>query len=290
MFNWDGITEFVAVAETSSFTAAAKQLNISTAQVSRQISLLESRLATKLFYRTTRKVTITDAGSVYYEHCRRILDGLEEAERAVTEYQSTLRGRIRITAPYTFGESRIAPILNDFMLLYPELSIEVTYSNRKLDLIESGYDLAIRLGRLQSSSLKGLRLADRQLLVCAAPQYLAKQGTPQTLAELEQHSCIQGTIDSWRFINDQREIELKIKSRLQYNGGGSVTDAAIKGLGIIQIPDYYVKQALRDGQLVTLLDDFRPQSEGIWALYPNNQFIPMKVRTLIDYLKENINL
>ena len=290
MFDWEGITEFVAVAETSSFTAASKQLNISTAQVSRQISLLEARLATKLFYRTTRKVTITDAGSVYYEHCRRLLDGLEEAERAVNEYQGTLRGRIRLTAPYTFGESRIAPLLNDFMLLYPELSIEVTYTNRKLDLIESGYDLAIRLGRLQSSSLKGSRLANRQLLVCASPDYLAKHGTPQTPAELEHHSCIQGTLDSWRFRDGKREIEIKVKSRLQYNGGGSVTDAAIKGLGIIQIPDYYVSEALNEGKLVTLLEHYQPPTEGVWALYPNNQFISTKVRTLIDYLKENIDL
>lgn len=290
MFNWDGITEFVAVAETESFTTASKQLGISTAQVSRQISTLEDRLATKLFYRTTRKVKITEAGQVYYEHCRRLLDGLEEADRAVTEYQRTLRGTIRLTAPYTFGEDRIAPLLNDFMLIYPELSIEMTYTNRKLDIVDAGYDLAIRLGKLQDSSLKATRLANRHLYICASPDYLAKNGTPISISDLENHCCIQGTLEAWRFKEDNREREVKIRGRIKYNGGQSLTDAALKGLGLIQIPDYYVKQHINEGKLIPVLEAFQPSLEGVWALYPNSQFITTKIRTLIDYLKENIAL
>ena len=146
MFAWEGVTEFVAVAETESFTQAAKRLGISTAQVSRQVSALERRLATKLFHRTTRKVSATEAGQVYFEHCRQVLDGLQEAERAITHLQSAPRGKLRITAPVTYGEKTIAPLVNDFLLSYPEVEVELTLTNRTLDLVAEGYDVAVRMG------------------------------------------------------------------------------------------------------------------------------------------------
>ncbi|MDX1268756.1 MAG: LysR family transcriptional regulator, partial [Oceanisphaera sp.] len=167
MFIWEGVSEFVAVAEMESFTGAAKRLGISTAQVSRQISALETRLSTKLFYRTTRKVSVTEAGQIYYQHCRQVLDGLEEAERTITNLQLAPRGKLRLTAPVTYGEKTIAPLVNDFVLRYPELEVQMRLTNQKLDLVAEGYDLAVRLGKLEDSSMMARRLASRTQYVCA---------------------------------------------------------------------------------------------------------------------------
>lgn len=290
MFNWEGITEFVAVAETESFTASAEQLKISTAQVSRQISALESRLSTKLFYRTTRRVSITEAGSLFYQHCRQLLDGLEEAERALTQLQSTPRGKLRLTAPTTFGESRIAPLINDFALLYPDLEIECVFTNQKIDLVDSGFDLAIRLGKLDSSSMMAKRLAVRKLYVCASPTYLSNYGEPHSLAELEQHNCLRGTLQYWRFEENGQEHNIKIHGRLSFNSGTALVDAALKGLGLVQLPDYYVQEHINQRRLIPLLQNDQPSDEGIWALYPNNRFVSPKVRMLIDYLSNNLSL
>lgn len=290
MFSWEGITEFVAVAETESFTSASQNLNISTAQVSRQISALETRLSTKLFYRTTRKVSITEAGQVYYQHCRQLLDGLEDAERALTQLQSAPKGKLRVTAPTTFGESRIAPVLNDFASLYPELSIECFFTNQKIDLVDSAYDLAIRLGKLDDSSMMAKRLSVRKLFVCASPSYLADHSAPHTLAELDDHNCLQGTLQYWRFHDRGQERNIKIHGKLSFNSGTALLDAALKGLGLVQLPDYYVQESIETGQLVPLLQNFQPSDEGIWALYPHNRHLSPKVRMLIDYMSSNLSI
>lgn len=289
MFNWEGVTEFVAVAETGSFTAAAKRLEISVAQVSRQISALESRLATKLFYRTTRKVTVTEAGQVYYQHCRQVLDGLEEAERTLTNMQRTPRGKLKITAPTTYGENRIAPLLNDFIRLYPELELDCHFTNQKVDLIDYGYDLAIRLGKLEDSSLMAKRLASRRQYVCASPAYLAANGEPHLLSELDQHNCLRGTLEYWRFQESGQERNVKVNGNIHFNSGQALTDAALKGLGIAQLPDYYVKEYLDAGSLVEVLTNHQPTDEGIWALYPQNRHLSPKVRMLVDFLSEQLD-
>ncbi len=164
LYNWEGIAEFVTVAETQSFTLAAKKLGISTAHVSRQVSDLESRLATKLLHRTTRKVSITEAGTIYYQRCRQLLDDLQEAEHAVNDLHSKPTGKLKITAPITFGELIIAPLINNFIARYPELEVELQLSNQKMDLVAEGYDLGIRQGQLEDSSMMAKRLATRTLL------------------------------------------------------------------------------------------------------------------------------
>lgn len=199
MYRWEGVNEFVAVAETESFTRAASRLGVSTAQVSRQVSSLEARLSTRLFYRTTRRVSATEAGQIYYQHCRQVLDALEQAERSITNMQLVPRGRLRLTAPVTYGEKSIAPLVNDFVARYPELDVEMNLTNQTLDLVAEGYDLAVRLGKLEDSSLMARRLASRTLYVCASPAYLSAHGTPHSLSELEHHNCLQGNLDYWRF-------------------------------------------------------------------------------------------
>ncbi|SDI63728.1 DNA-binding transcriptional regulator, LysR family [Ferrimonas sediminum] len=288
MSDWSGVSEFVAVSETESFTAAGKRLGISTAQVSRQITALEARLAAKLFYRTTRKVSLTDVGRVYYQHCRQVMDGLEEAERAISNLQSSPRGRLRITAPVTYGERTIAPLVNDFALKYPELEVQLHLSNQKIDLVEEGFDLAVRLGKLEDSSMMAKRLSGRTQYVCAAPEYLAAQGVPHSLSELEHHNCLVGTLEFWRFQEAGKPRSIRVRGNLSCNSGQALADAARKGLGLVQLPDYYVQRHLDSGELVSVLDHFNEQDDGIWALYPHNRHLSPKVRLLVDYLAEQL--
>lgn len=289
MFNWEGVSEFVAVAEAESFTKAAKRLGISTAQVSRQVSALEARLATKLFHRTTRRVSTTEVGRIYQLHCRQALDGLDEAERAITNLQSSPRGSLKITAPVTYGEMTIAPLVNSFVAQYPELEVKLNLTNQKIDLIDEGYDLAIRLGELEDSSMMAKRLSSRTQFVCASPNYLTSFGFPHSLSELDQHNCLQGTMDYWRFEEKGKTKHVRVKGNLSCNSGHALVDAAIKGIGIIQLPDYYVQSFIDDGQLVPLLEQNRSPEEGIWALYPHNRHLSPKVRMLLEHFKEGLD-
>lgn len=286
MFNWEGVSEFVAVVEMESFTAAAKRLGISTAQVSRQVSALEIRLSAKLLYRTTRRVSVTEAGNIYYQHCRQVLDGLEEAERVITNLQSTPTGKLKITAPVTYGERTIAPLVNSFVAKYPELNVRLHLTNQTLDLIDQGYDLAIRMGKLDDSTMMARRLASRTLHVCASPDYLRVHGVPHSLSELEQHNCLPGTLDYWRFQEQGKARNIKVKGNIRCNSGRALVNAALKGIGIVQLPDYYVVRFIEDGQLVSLLDQLREPDDGVWALYPHNRHLSPKVRMLLDYLAE----
>lgn len=290
MHRWEGVNEFVAVAETESFTRAAKRLDVSTAQVSRQISALEARLSTRLFYRTTRRVSTTEAGQIYYQHCRQILDALEQAERSMTNMQLVPQGRLRLTAPVTYGEKSIAPLVNDFVLRYPELDVEMKLTNQQLDLVAEGYDLAVRLGKLDDSSLIARRLASRTLYVCASPAYLAVHGTPHSLSELEQHNCLQGNLGYWRFQDAGHPRNVRIRGNVRCDSGRALLDAALKGVGIVQLPDYYVGPALEAGTLIPLLTHYQEDDDGIWAVYPHNRHLSPKVRMLLDYFADSLGV
>ncbi|MBA6336138.1 LysR family transcriptional regulator [Colwellia sp. BRX8-7] len=285
---WDGISEFVYVAENESFTLASKEMAISTAQVSRQISALEKRLNIKLFYRTTRKVSLTEEGRVFYQHCRSVLDGLDAAERAITNLQSKPQGKIKLTAPVAYGEKQILPLVNNFIKQYSDVEVSAYLSNRQIDIVEEGYDLAIRLGKLSDSTMMAKKLGKRTNYLCASPQYLEKQGVPHSISELNKHSCLLGTLDYWHFRESDREKSIRVTGRLRYNNGYSLMDAALKGLGIVQLPDYYVQQRIESGELVTLLDNYRAPDEGIWAIYPQNRHLSPKIRLLVDYLAEQL--
>lgn len=288
MANWEGVEEFVTVAETQSFTRAAERLGLSVAQVSRQISQLERRLNVELLLRTTRKVSITEAGRLYYQHCRPLLNGLQEAEHALTSLQGQASGLIRLTAPTTYGEQQIAPRLNNFLQQHPAVRIDLQLTNQKLDLIEGGFDLAIRLGRLEDSSMIARRLRSRSLHLCASPAYLHQHGEPRTLTDLQHHNCLPGSVDSWRFRDGDKERSIRVSGSLRANSGYSLLDAALKGIGLVQLPDYYVDSHLQNGDLIPLLEDFQPDDEGIWILYPHSRHLLPKVRLLADYLYESL--
>ncbi len=285
---WEGINEFVAVAETESFTLASKNLKISTAQVSRQISALEKRLNIKLFYRTTRKVTLTQEAQLFYRHCRDVLDGLDAAEQAVTNLQSSPQGSIKLSAPVTYGEQKILPLINDFVQLYGEIEVISDLTNNRIDLVDGGFDLAIRLGQLKDSSLIAKKLAVRSNFVCASPEYINKFGEPHSLSELKHHNCLLGTRDYWRFNEQGREKNIRVKGNIRCNSGVGLVDAALKHLGIIQLPDYYLQRHLDSGKLITLLDNMREAPEGIWAVYPQNRYLSPKIRLLVDYLQKHL--
>lgn len=285
---WEGVSEFVAVAESNSFTGAAKKLNTSVAQISRRVAALEERLAVKLLHRTTRKVTLTEAGLVYFEQCKLLVEGLELAELAVTQLQTAPKGKLKITAPVTYGELHVAPLLNEFLLLYPQLDLELNLTNQTVDLIENGFDVAIRLGRLRDSSMIAKRLSSRQLYVCASPDYIQRYGAPHTLSELSHHQCMVGSVEYWRFKDKKAEKSWRVSGRIQCNSGFALLDAAKRGLGLVQLPDYYVQAGLESGELVEVLKEYRDEREGIWALYPQNRNLSPKVRLLIDFLAEKM--
>ena len=288
MSNWEGVSEFVAVAEVESFTSAAKKLNTSVAQISRRVASLEERLAVKLLNRTTRRVSLTEAGQLYYQQCKHLVEGLELAELAVTQMQSTPKGMVKVTAPVTFGEQNLAPLLHQFLELYPQVDLDLMLTNQQLDLIETGVDIAIRVGRLRDSTMMAKRLATRQLYVCASPSYLEKFGEPHTLSELANHQCLAGSVDYWRFRNNKTEQSVRISGRIRCNSGYALHDAAKRGIGLVQLPDHYVQESLEHGDLVEVLAEYRDTREGIWALYPQNRNLSPKVRLLIDFLADKL--
>lgn len=283
---WEGIDEFVAVAEYSQFTAAAERLNVSASHISRQIARLEDRLQTRLLYRSTRRVTLTEAGQTFLQHCQRLQDGREEALRAVGDLNSEPKGLLRMTCAVAYGERFIAPLVSQFMGQYPQLRIDIELSNRPLDLVHEGIDLAVRLGRLQDSQLVATRLAPRRMYLCASPSYLERYGRPHSLSELARHNCLVGSSDQWALQLEGREVAQRVQGNWRCNSGQAVLDAALAGIGLCQLPDYYVLEHLRSGALVSLLEAHQPPNTAVWALYPQQRHLSPKVRKLVDYLRE----
>ncbi|MGH1540237.1 MAG: LysR substrate-binding domain-containing protein [Arenicella sp.] len=288
MHLWNGVTEFVVVAEKQSFTLAAKQLQISIAQVSRQISALENRLNIKLLHRTTRKVSLTESGETYYRYCRRILNDLAEAEKITTGLHQELRGNIRITMPVTYGEEVIIPIINDFLVEHPGIKMDIYLSNHTVDLLNDGFDLAIRLGQLKDSIFVAQKLTARTLYVCASPDYISQHGFPSTLKELKNHNCLLGSVKHWQFnVSGKTELH-RVDGRMHCNSGYGLTEAALRGIGLVQLPDYYVQQHIDSGALIVLLEKYQEPEEGIWVLYPDKDYLPRKIRKLIDFLRTRV--
>lgn len=287
MKQWLGISEFVAVAEHGSFTEASKHLHISVAQVSRNIAELESRLALKLLYRSTRRVSLTEEGKLYLVHCRHLVESLEQANQSLSSLKQTPRGLLKVTAPVYFGETKLAPLLNQFLLDNPDVELDLQLTNSKLDLIQGGYDLAIRLGTLESSSLIARRLGSRRQYIVASPDYLARHKRPQQLSELKPSQCLRGSVDYWRLqTNEGNTIQFRPQGRVHCNSGPFLLEAALMGLGFVQLPDYYVHHEIEQGRLVSVLDELQMPNEGIWAVYPQNRHLSAKVRHLVDYLKD----
>lgn len=282
------IAAFVRVVETGSFTAAASALGVSKSQVSRAVRALEDRLGARLLHRTTRAVGPTEAGSAFYARCSRILADLEEAEQAVAHLQSAPRGTLRVSLPHSFGVRYLSPLIAEFMVRYPELRVEANFSERRVDLVDEGFDLAVRIGVLDDSSLIARRLGTTTRWVVGSPDYLARRGTPRTPAELREHDCLQFTYQtsgaSWVFRQDGAEQAVRVSGRMTANTGEALVAAAVAGIGLAWLPDFLVADELRAGRLVALFGEAAESGLAIWAVYPHSRHLAPKVRLFVDHL------
>lgn len=286
MHKWEGIEAFVSVVHHNSFSRAAEALAVSRSHVSKQIALLESRLGAQLLVRTTRKLSVTEVGQAFYLRCQDILTTLEEAEDAVRDLQEKPRGRLRMTVAGAFGEEFIAPAAADFMRENPGITIDIDFNNRLVDLIAEGYDLAIRAGTLQDSSLIARRICSRRLVTCASPRYLDHYGTPEDVSSLVNHNCLVGTLGTWRFRDQRRNFDFAVSGNWRSNNGRALVHAAARGLGLVQLPDFYVRSALDNGTLHPVLALYNPTDTAVWAVYPHNRHLSAKVRLFVNYLAE----
>jgi DNA-binding transcriptional LysR family regulator len=284
----DDILAFIKVVDTKSFTAAAERLNLSKSVVSRRVAELENRLGARLLNRTTRKLSLTEVGMAYYERCTRILADLEEAEQAVADLHATPRGCLRVNAPVSFGLLHLAPAVTEFMERYPDILIEMDLSDRYVDLIDEGYDLAVRIGRLRDSSLIAKRLAPSRRVVCASPSYLEKHGTPATPEDLAHHNCLiytnVPTAEQWLFSVGGEIQPVRVSGTLRSNNGDLLRSAAMSGLGIIAMPTFMCGDALHSGALKAFLLDYAVAESTIYAIYPQNRHLSPKVRVFVDFL------
>ncbi|MEC9170691.1 MAG: LysR substrate-binding domain-containing protein [Pseudomonadota bacterium] len=284
----EGIAEFCAVADVGNFTGAANKLDTSVAQISRKVASLEKQLGVKLLQRTTRSVSLTEAGTQYFQQAMPALKALEDAQLAVSALQASPQGLIKLTAPVAFGEAFIAPLLNTFMQKYAGISVQCTFSNEKLDIVELGLDLAIRIGKLEDSTLVAKKLATRHLFVCGSRDYFKEQGQPKSIEELKEHSLLVGSQPYWRLLIDNKNQTIPVKGRVRYNSGNALCSAAVAGLGIAQLPGFYVRKALASGQLIELFPEYKDKQEAIWAVFPSNRNVAPKIRLLVDFLAQHL--
>jgi len=284
---------FVQVAEMQSVTKAAQHLSLAPSAVSRRLRDLEARLGAQLLSRTTRRMSLTEAGQVFFHRATQILADLDEAEAEVSDESHGLSGQLRLAAPLTFGLMHLSPVLTAFMAEHPELSIDLDLSDRQVDLVGEGFDLAIRIGTLSDSTLIARRLAEVRMLVCAAPVLIERHGLPETPDALRALPalCYSGSQrgDIWRYRDPAGEDgTVQVTMRLRVNNGEMAREAAIAGLGIVIEPSFIVEEALASGELVPLLTDHDWQSIAIHVVYPQTRHLSAKARTFIDFLRARL--
>ena len=283
---------FVEAAVAGSLSAAARHMGMSAAMATKHVNGLEARFGVKLFHRTTRQLSLTEAGSDYLEACQRILPEIDEAEAAVASQRIKASGLLRLNVPLSFGMRYVAPLIPEFSRRHPEVRVELGLSDAQLDLISGNWDLAIRIGHLADSPLQTRQLGDSCMMVCAAPAYLDRRGVPRSVSELNQHNCLSYTLSAmqdskeWAFgVNG--ETRVPVQGDLLANNGDALLAAAVAGQGIIYQPHFIIADALERGALVTLeLDKPAARLGGIHVLYPPDRRPPAKVRVMIDYLVE----
>lgn len=288
------MTSFVAVVDAGSFVAAADALGLSKAAISRQVGDLEQRLGSRLLHRTTRRLSLTDDGQLFYARAKELLAAIEEAESEITSRSGEPSGLLRINAPLTFGVMHLAPLWGRFAAAHPKVSLDIDLSDRIVDLVEEGYDLAVRITNLQSSQLVSRQLASSRMVLCASPEYLEQHGVPVHPHDLAAHRVISysywSTRDEWRFTGPEGEVQVRTHPRIHANNGDTCRAAALDHQGIILQPDFLVRDDLRQGRLVELLPDYASLTIGIHAVYPSRKHLPIKTRRMVDFLVESFAL
>ena len=281
---------FAAVVDAGSFVRASDAIEMSKPAVSRHVAALEARLGVRLLQRTTRKLSLTEEGEVFYARCKELLNEVDEAEAEVSAASGQATGLLRINVPVSFGIQHLAPLWPAFMARHPGLTLDVTLADRAVDLVEEGCDMAVRIARLPNSTLISRRLGSTRLILCASPAYLRRHGTPQHPSEIATHAVLAYSLLSarynWEFTGPEGRVEVKVSPRVFTNSGDTCRAAALQDLGIILQPSFLVGADLQSGALVELLPQYRGLELGIYAVYPTRKHVPPKVRLMIDYLVE----
>lgn len=283
---------FTAVADSGSFVSAADSLAMSKAAVSRFVSELEQRLGVRLMHRTTRKLSLTQEGEVFLARCREILASIEASEAEITTHSDRASGFLKVSVPVSFGVKHLAALWSEFLELHPRVSLDVQLADRVIDLIDEGFDLAVRIARLPDSSLVSRQLASTRLVLCASPEYLARRGRPLHPSELAQHEVVAYSLlaigDQWQFAGPDGPVTVKVKPRVWTNNGDTCVRAAVGGTGLVLQPTFLLAQELASGQLVEVLPEYRSIELGIYAVYPTRKFVLPKVRALLEFLSEKL--
>lgn len=279
---------FAGVVDAGSFVSAADALGMSKAAVSRYVSDLEQRLGVRLMHRTTRKLSLTQEGEVYLTRCREILASIEDSEAEISTRSDTASGLLKVSVPVSFGIQHLAPMWGEFMDSHPRVSLDVQLADRVTDLVDEGFDLAVRIARLPDSSLVSRKLASTRLVLCASPDYLERCGAPQHPSEIAQHDVIGYSLlamgDQWQFTGPEGPVGVKVKPRLVTNNGDTCVAACVRGTGIQLQPTFLIARELTSGRLVEVLPQYRSIELGIYAVYPTRKFLLPKVRALVEFL------
>jgi len=287
-----GLPVFAQVVESGGFTAASAVLGLTPSAVSRQVSQLEDRLGARLLNRTTRRISLTEIGAAYYERARAALDILAEAEQAVVDLSAAPSGVLKISMPSIFGSFHIAPILPDFVDRHPDITLEVSISDRFVDLVEEGLDVAVRVAELRDSSLVARRIAPFRRLVCASPHYVARCGQPESPDDLDDHDCLVLTSyqprGHWQFGPGRAPRSIPVTGSIASNSVDVLLRAALAGTGLVQLPSYVLSNAIKTGALLPLLTGFEADNRNVYAVYPASRHLSPKVRAFVDYLAETL--
>lgn len=287
-----GLVAFSVAVETGSFAAAGRRLGLSASAVGKAVERLEGRLGLRLLNRTTRSLALTGEGEVLYSYVARILKDLKDAEQELYLVQKTPRGRLKISVPTVMGRKIVMPALRDFYTRFPDVTIDITLDDLKVDVIEGGYDLVLRLGDLEDSSLQARRIGPHTFTTCASPDYLARHGTPETPADLSNHCCIQyrfpttGRPEIWAFKGPP--APKTAKPAIILNDGEALASAALGGLGIVQAPNYLVQEDVAAGRLQPVLADYTDDRGSVWLVWPPMSAQVPKVRAFIDFIAERV--
>ncbi|KZN48570.1 LysR family transcriptional regulator [Pseudoalteromonas luteoviolacea CPMOR-2] len=284
MDSFEGIFEFVAVAESGGFSAAAKKLGCSTSHISRQVARLEKRTGSVLFARTTRQINLTENGAFYYQQCKQLVTGLQQANERLNQQQFDLSGTLKVSAAGAFAERYIAPALMEFAAQHPELNIEIDFNSRMVNFVEDGIDFAIRYGELNDSNLIARKLISRSMMVVASPSYLDAHGTPNHPNQLKSHRCIIANNDHWTFNIDDTKQSIKVTGNWRSNNANVVLEACKQGLGIAYMPQSTFTESLAQKSLVPILEPYCISGATSWIVYQNKQFMPLRARLAIDFL------
>ena len=279
---------FVKVVESGSFIAASEALNISRPMASKYVQRLEEELGVRLLNRTTRTVSMTEAGRSFYLRCQNIFVEIDDAVSEVSDLHVEPRGALRINGPISFGRDHLTRAVSDFQARYPDISVDLTLNDRIVDIVDEGFDLAVRVGKLRDSSMIARRLAPSRMIACAAPSYLATRGAPETPADLADHNCLIYAYSSyagvWRFEKGISEETVSIDGDFRSNFGEAVVAAAVAGRGVILEPSFLVAARIAEGALTPILTDYQVAASDIHAVYPQSRLLPQKVRVFVDHL------